>query len=120
MQEENNEVSRRSLLRSAAISGVGVAAGGSILAGLGSETAHAAVERVGAGEEWFSQRAYCLSGNKVLQARDGSLIPATTFAHQIYRPRSRQRLWRASAGVTKRQTRRCLPAARRSSWIWCI
>ena len=92
MQEENNEVSRRSLLRSAAISGVGVAAGGSILAGLGSETAHAAVERVGAGEEWFSQRAYCLSGNKVLQARDGSLIPATTFAHQIYRPRSAQEI----------------------------
>ena len=92
MPEENNEITRRSLLKSAAVSGVGVAAGGSILVGPGSEAAHAAVERVDAGEEWFSQRAYCLSGNKVLQASDGSLIPATTFAHQIYRPRSAQEI----------------------------
>ena len=92
MQEENKEVSRGSLLKSAAVGGVGVAAAGAILEGLGSDTASGAVEQVATGEEWFSKRAYCLSGNKVLQASDGSPIPATTFAHQIFRPRSAQEI----------------------------
>jgi len=92
MAEENNEVPRRSVLKGAAVGGVGVAAGEAILAGSGSDTASGAVERVAAGEGWFSKRAYCLSGNKVLEASDGSPIPATSYARQIYRPRSAQEI----------------------------
>ena len=47
---------------------------------------------VKATEEWFSQRAYCLSGNKVLMTSEGSALPATTLARQIYRPRSAQEI----------------------------
>jgi hypothetical protein len=66
MSEENNDVSRRSLLKSAAVGGVGLVAGGSILAGSGSGNVGGAIERVADRDEWFSQRAFCRSGNKVL------------------------------------------------------
>ena len=41
-------------------------------------------------DEWLSQRASFLSGNKVLATSDGGAIPAQTFAREIYRPRSAQ------------------------------
>ena len=88
MAEENNDVSRRSLLKSAAVGSVGLVAGGSILAGSGSGNVGEAIERVADQDEWFSQRAFCLSGNKVLKTNEGSALPATTLARQIYRPRS--------------------------------
>ena len=92
MSEDNNDLSRRSVLKSAAIGSVGLVAGGSILGGCESDKASGAVERVEATEEWFSQRSYCLSGNKVLMTSEGSALPATTFARQIYRPRSAQEI----------------------------
>ena len=95
MSEDNNDLSRRSVLKNAAIGGVGLVAGGSILGGCESDKASGAVERVErveATEEWFSQRAYCLSGNKVLMTSEGSALPATTLARQIYRPRSAQEI----------------------------
>ena len=92
MSEENNDVSRRSLLKSAAVGGVGLVAGGSILAGSGSDNVSGAIERVAARDEWFSQRAFCLSGNKVLTTSEGSALPATTLSRQIYRPRSAQEI----------------------------
>ena len=92
MSEENNDVSRRSLLKSAAVGGVGLVAGGSILAGSGSDKVSGAIERVAARDEWFSQRAFCLSGNKVLTTSEGSALPATTLSRQIYRPRSAQEI----------------------------
>ena len=92
MSEDNNDLSRRSVLKNAAIGGVGLVAGGSILGGCESDKASEPVERVEATEEWFSQRAYCLSGNKVLMTSEGSALPATTLARQIYRPRSAQEI----------------------------
>jgi hypothetical protein len=92
MTEDNQDVSRRSVLKQAAAGGVGFVAGGSILAGLGGEQARAAVEQVEAKKEWLAERAYCLSGNKVLKTTDGVAIPATTLARQVYRPRSAQEI----------------------------
>ena len=92
MSEENNDVSRRSLLKSAAVGGVGLVAGGSILAGSGSGNVGGAIERVAARDEWFSQRAFCLSGNNVLKTNEDSALPATTLSRQIYRPRSAQEI----------------------------
>jgi len=92
MTEDNQDVSRRSVLKQAAAGGVGVVAGGSILAGLGGEQAGAAVEQVGAKKEWLSQRASFLSGNKVLKPTDGGVISATTYARHVYRPRSAQEI----------------------------
>ena len=92
MSEENNDVSRRSFLKSAAVGGVGLVAGGSILAGSGTDKVSGAIERVAARDAWFSQRAFCLSGNKVLTTSEGSALPATTLSRQIYRPRSAQEI----------------------------
>ncbi|MCX7409768.1 MAG: FAD-binding protein [Planctomycetales bacterium] len=92
MPEEYNDITRRSALKRAAVGGVGLVAGGSILVGSGSDTASGAVERVEATDEWFSQRAYCLSGNKVLRTSKGSALFTTTYARQIYRPRSAQEI----------------------------
>ena len=92
MPEEYNDITRRSALKRAAVGGVGLVAGGSIRVGSGSDTASGAVERVEATDEWFSQRAYCLSGNKVLRTSKGSALFTTTYARQIYRPRSAQEI----------------------------
>ena len=92
MPEEYNDITRRAALKRAAVGGVGLVAGGSIRVGSGSDTASGAVERVEATDEWFSQRAYCLSGNKVLRTSKGSALFTTTYARQIYRPRSAQEI----------------------------
>jgi FAD/FMN-containing dehydrogenase len=92
MSEEGNDFSRRSVLKSAAVGGVGLVAGGSIRAVCGDEKTSGAVERIEAMDKWFSQRAFCLSGNKVLMTSEGSALPITTYASQIYRPRSAQEI----------------------------
>jgi len=92
MTEENQDFSRRSVLKQAAAGGVGFVAAGAILSGLGSEQAHAAVEQVEARKEWLSQRASFLSGNKVLKPTEGGAILATTYARHIYRPRSAEEI----------------------------
>lgn len=86
MAEKHGDVSRRSALRHAAVGGVGLVTG-SLLAGRGSGQAGGAIERVEVPDEWFSRRAYCLSGNRLLEA-GGDAVPATTRARRIYRPRS--------------------------------
>ncbi len=92
MTEDNQDVSRRSVLKQAAVGGVGFVTAGSILAGPEGEQARAAVEQVEVKKEWLAQRAYCLSGNKVLKPTDGGAIPATTLARHVYRPRSAQEI----------------------------
>lgn len=90
MSAANNDISRRSVLKFAAVGGVGVVAGGSVLAGCRVDNASGPMELVEAREEWFSRRAYCLSGNKVLRTSDDGVLPRTTLAREIYRPRSAQ------------------------------
>ncbi len=41
-----------------------------------------------ADKDWFKQRIWCLSGNKVLTTSDGAAPPAQTLARHIYHPRS--------------------------------
>lgn len=82
------DVSRRSLLKHAAVGGVRLVAGGSLLAGAGSDEARGAAERFEAGDKWFLERSFCLSGNKVLETTAGGALPTTTHARAIYRPRS--------------------------------
>ena len=94
MSETSNDVTRRTVLQRAAVGSVGIVAAGSIdtLAGTDSDTAIEAVERVESKAEWFSQRAFSISGNKVLMTSKGSALPTTTYARQIYRPRSAQEI----------------------------
>lgn len=50
------------------------------------------VELVDAKDDWFSERVWCLSGNKVLMTKTGAPRPATSLARHIYRPRSAQEI----------------------------
>ena len=43
-------------------------------------------------DEWFAQRVWSLSGNKVLLTDNASPHPATSLARQIYLPRSAEEI----------------------------
>lgn len=95
MSEDQNpdlDVSRRSALKKAAATGAGLVVGGAVAGVAGDEQASGVVERVEAKEAWFSERAFSLSGNRVLESKSGGSFPGTTLANQIYRPRSVQEI----------------------------
>ncbi|MDB4413075.1 FAD-binding protein [Pirellulaceae bacterium] len=86
------DVTRRVALKTAATTGAGIVVSGSIAGAAGNDETIATVERVEAKEQWFSQRAYSLSGNKVLVPKEGGSFPKTTLALQIYRPKAPQEI----------------------------
>ena len=94
MSQEHDPISRRSVLKVAAVGGVGIVAGGSLITGCASTNASTnaspPVELFQPKDQWLSQRASFLSGNKVLATSDGGAIRTKTFAREIYRPRSAQ------------------------------
>lgn len=82
-----DDISRRSVLKQAAVGGVGLVAG-SVLTDSGNDQASAAIEQVTETQTWLADRASCISGNRLLVgAADGS-TPVRTKARAIYRPRS--------------------------------
>jgi hypothetical protein len=83
--EQPEDVSRRSVLKQAALGGAGLIAA-SVLPASGSERAEAAIEQVAAKETWLAERASCVSGNRLLTAVVGE--PVRTKAREIYRPGS--------------------------------
>lgn len=92
MSETNKDLSRRTVLKQAAVGGMGLVASGTLANAASDEKATGAIEQVDAKEQWFSQRVFFVSGNKLLQTKDGSVPPQTTLARQIYRPRSAQEI----------------------------
>lgn len=93
MSETGQEISRRSLLKQAAVGGMGmVVGGGSHLHSSGDDQATGSIEVVTAKDKWFSEKLFFISGNKLLKMKDGSVLPATTLSSQIYRPRSAQEI----------------------------
>ncbi len=91
MTERHDDVSRRGVLKQAAVGGVGIVAG-SIVTGAGGDQAGAAVEQVGAKNAWLAERATFLSGNRLLKTNGDGLIPPRTLARDVYRPRSSQEI----------------------------
>jgi len=83
--EQPDEISRRSALKQAALGGAGLIAT-SVLPVGGSNQARAEVELVVAKDRWLTERASCVSGNRLLTAIVGE--PVRTKARQIYRPSS--------------------------------
>jgi FAD/FMN-containing dehydrogenase len=77
MEEAKNGV-RRAVIGSAPLGA----------AGLGSSEADGPIERVEVPDAWFARRAYCVSGNRLLDARGDGALTARTEAGKIYCPRS--------------------------------
>ncbi len=92
MSEQHNEISRRSVLKGVAVSGVGLVVGGSLLASCGGEMSSGTAEILESNDEWFSRRVWAVSGNKVVTPSGGTALPTTTLARRIYRPLSAQEI----------------------------
>ena len=92
MSEQHNEISRRSVLKGVAVSGVGLVVGGSLLASCGGEMSSGTAELLESNDEWFSRRVWAVSGNKVVTPSGGTALPTTTLARRIYRPQSAQEI----------------------------
>ncbi|MEY3142113.1 MAG: hypothetical protein RLY21_606 [Planctomycetota bacterium] len=94
-------VPRRTVLKTAAVGGLGLIAGDTLLraSAFGNSSVEATaigsqsmqVETVEANAAWFSERIWAISGNKVL-VPEGVPIPRNTLARRIYRPRSAQEI----------------------------
>jgi FAD/FMN-containing dehydrogenase len=85
--EQPDDLSRRSVLKQAALGGAGLVAGSIISGGGGGgEQARAAIEQVATKDTWLAERASCVSGNRLLTAIVGE--PVRTKAREIYRPGS--------------------------------
>ncbi len=92
MQAPENRISRRTALKGAAASGVGIVVGSSlaeqslIQAGVPQEAV------LGSNDEWFAQRAWSVSANKVLPKTDGATGNVTTLAKRIEHPTSAEEI----------------------------
>lgn len=80
-----------SALKQAAIGAFGPGEGAS-QAGFGDDPVCGGIECVEQKQAWLLRRAYCLSGNRLLETSENSSIPPTTSARQIYLPRSAQEI----------------------------
>ncbi len=88
MSDSEHEISRRAALQRAAAAGAGLAAGGGMLASGGSQQVSGSVVGPKTQEDWFTERAYSLSGNKVLGNGEEGSIPDASLASRIYMPES--------------------------------
>ncbi len=86
-QNPETSISRRVVLKAAATSGVGLVFG-SAIAGP-SMTSEATMQ---SNDEWFAQRAWSVSANKVLPKADGSTGTVTSLAKRIERPSSAEEI----------------------------
>ena len=92
MSQPTTRISRRSMLKGAAASGIGLVVGGSLLASPGGDMTIESVALQAAKDAWFAQRVWGLSGNKVLMTGNASSRPATSLARRIYLPRSAEEI----------------------------
>jgi hypothetical protein len=115
MSQDNNEFSRRSVLKNAAVTSAGFVATGTVFAANGDDGPNKKIERVDAKEEWLAQRAYCLSGNKVLANSQSGSIAVTTYASQVYRPRSAQEIAEIVKSLPKTTPIACVCGGHESS-----
>ena len=83
--DQPEDLSRRSVLKQAALGGAALVAE-SVISGGGGEEARAAIEHVATKDTWLAERASCVSGNRLLTTIVGE--PVRTKAREIYRPAS--------------------------------
>ena len=87
--ENQDDLSRRSVLKQAAVGGVGLVAG-TVLLGSGSERASAAIEQVTEKGSYLAKLASCVSGNRLLGP--DSAEPVVTKAREIFLHRSAEEI----------------------------
>jgi FAD/FMN-containing dehydrogenase len=92
MFDSNVRMSRRTALKGAAVGGVGLVASGALGESMSIGAAEPPEALTMSNDEWFAQRAWSVSANKVLPKADGTSPPVTSLAKRIHRPRSAEEI----------------------------
>jgi len=88
MTTQKPKISRRAALKGGALSGLGLVACSKLGDSLSEEAAPPLAGLKMTNDEWFAERAWSVSANKVLAKADGSTAAVTSLAKRIHRPRS--------------------------------
>ncbi|MGA1045381.1 MAG: FAD-binding protein, partial [Phycisphaerales bacterium] len=92
MFDSNVRMSRRTALKGAAVGGVGLVASGALGESMSIGAAEPPEALTMSNDEWFAQRAWSVSANKVLPKADGTSPTVTSLAKRIHRPRSAEEI----------------------------
>ncbi|MCP4742735.1 MAG: FAD-binding oxidoreductase, partial [Actinomycetales bacterium] len=92
MQNPDHRITRRTALKGAAASSVGVVVGGALAEQVAKQTGAPPEAVMGSNEEWFAERAWSVSANKVLPGADGTTRAVTTLAKRIEHPSSAEEI----------------------------
>jgi FAD/FMN-containing dehydrogenase len=92
MFDSKLRMSRRTVLKGAAVGGVGFVASGTLGDPLSTGSAGPPEALTMSNDEWFAQRAWSVSANKVLPRPEGSNVAVTSLARRIYRPQSAEEI----------------------------
>lgn len=92
MFDSNVRMSRRTALKGAAAGGVGLVASGALGESMSIGAAEPPEGLTMSNDEWFAQRAWSVSANKVLPKADGTSPAVTSLAKRIHRPRSAEEI----------------------------
>ena len=88
MKKSKSQVSRRNALKTAGAGGIGIVVGGALHGETQSRAALTPEPLTLSNDEWFAQRAWSVSANKVLPDASGESQPVTSLAKRIHRPKS--------------------------------
>ena len=90
-RRQDRQIARRTAIKGAAVSGAGLVVAATLPdPSTQVEAAPAAVMR--SKDEWFQQRAWSVSANKVLPKADGVTVPVSSLAKQIAHPTSAEEI----------------------------
>lgn len=92
LQDPETRISRRTALKAAAASGVGLVVGSAIAGPSSTQAATPPEATMGSNDAWFAQRAWSVSANKVLPKADGATGTVTSLAKRIERPSSAEEI----------------------------
>lgn len=92
MQDPETRISRRTAIKGAAASGVGLVVGTAIAGPSSLQAVTPPEAPMGPNDAWFEQRAWSVSANKVLPGEDGTTVKVTSLAKRIERPGSAEEI----------------------------
>ena len=92
MQDPDVRITRRTALKGAAVGSVGVVVGSSLAEQVAKQGGAPPEMTMTPNEEWFAQRAWSVSANKVVPRADGTTTAVTTLATRIEHPSSAEEI----------------------------
>lgn len=88
MKKQQHHVSRRDAMKAAGAGGIGIVVGDVLTTNAFGQTGLPPKPITMSNDEWFAQRAWSVSANRVVPDADGKPQPVTSLAKRIHRPKS--------------------------------